>query len=93
MPPGTREITEGLRRRKTMSQEWVSSTDHRWQMTCDTPGCHTVCAPTAERQNLQIFADAGWFIAVTYGDACPGCISSGKIAPEMLGLSISRQGN
>lgn len=47
-------------------------------MVCDAPGCLTRSGPRATQQDLSLreFAAAGWFIARTHGDRCPGCVQA-----------------
>lgn len=58
-----------------MTQEWISQEDQRWQMRCDSVGCRSAMPLTVERQNLDVFREAGWFIAESWGDRCPACVA------------------
>lgn len=65
-----------------MGRRWVDDRaafplDRRWIMCCDQPGCATKSAPTTQQPPLEQFAADGWFIAKTFGDICPACLTAG----------------
>ena len=62
-----------------MTQEWISSTDHRWQMRCGTRGCGSVMPPTEERRTPSDIRAAGWaYGSHTHEDRCPACVATAQ---------------
>jgi len=57
-----------------MTRRFVSTTDRQWVMGCDE--CPHFVGPRASQGDLPLeeFAEAGWFVARVFGDACPECV-------------------
>lgn len=73
-----------------MTRSWISETDHRWVMLCDTNGCTTRSEPfpAGAQPDLEIFRKRGWFIAKKFGDMCPECLERTGTAAFIGGKTL-----